>query len=294
MSVNNLVASFSGYIGLEYNTSWSYIHDGSSGGVTNNEVAVKLYHASNGDYAISRGFLIFNTSSIPSNCTIHSVYLQFQAGYNNELNATMQIVDNNQISNSSLTGTDYPRLGTANYGQFAFSAMSTATGYVNSFAVSPSAIVKGGTTKLGLRTTNDVNNSAPGGNTESRVSIHGYTDSNYPVRLVITYTTTPVVTTGTASALQPISATLAGNVTDVGGGTVSSRGVCWSTSANPTTSNSKASSSGQLGSYTVGATGLLPGTLYHYRAYVTTENSTQYGSDVTFRTPGGAILFNLL
>lgn len=104
----------------------------------------------------------------------------------------------------------------------------------------------------------------------------------------------PAVTTGAATGVQPISAILAGNVTSAGGGTISERGVCWSLTANPTTANPKATSAGTTGAYTVSATGLLPGTLYHYRAYVTNENSTQYGSDATFRTSGGAILFNLL
>lgn len=94
----------------------------------------------------------------------------------------------------------------------------------------------------------------------------------------------PAVTTGSASSVDKTTATLAGNVTDAGGGTVSERGVCWSTGPNPTTASPKANSGTGTGSYTVPATGLTASTLYHYRAYVINENSTQYGADQTFTT----------
>lgn len=95
--------------------------------------------------------------------------------------------------------------------------------------------------------------------------------------------TTPTVTTQAVTNLTATTATGNGTVVSDGGDTITERGVCWSTSLNPTTSDSKATSAGTTGSYNVSITGLTNGTLYHARAYAINTNGTSYGSDVTFR-----------
>ena len=50
----------------------------------------------------------------------------------------------------------------------------------------------------------------------------------------------PTVTTGDVSNIQQTSAQGSGNVTNDGGAEVTERGVCWSTSQNPTISGSHA------------------------------------------------------
>ena len=104
----------------------------------------------------------------------------------------------------------------------------------------------------------------------------------------VTFTTTanvPTVTTSTPSSVTSNSATGGGNVTNAGGATVTERGICWGTSANPTISNShQAASSGGTGSFTANMTGLSPGTTYHVRAYAKNSAGTGYGTDVTFTT----------
>jgi len=72
---------------------------------------------------------------------------------------------------------------------------------------------------------------------------------------------------------------------------VTEKGVCWSTAANPTTSNSKTSDGTGTGSFTSTITGLSPGTTYHVRAYATNSVGTGYGSDVTFKTPYSSTLY---
>lgn len=99
-----------------------------------------------------------------------------------------------------------------------------------------------------------------------------------------TLVSAPAVTTGSATSIGTTSATLGGNVTSDGGATITERGVCWSTSANPTTTSSKATSAGTTGSYTVSATSLTANTTYHYRAYAINSEGTSYGSDTTFTT----------
>ncbi len=104
----------------------------------------------------------------------------------------------------------------------------------------------------------------------------------------ITFTTLSVAL-ATLSTTDPtlVTATTArsgGNITNAGGGNISARGVCWSTSANPTVDNSKTSNGTGTGAFTADITGLLPATLYHARAYATNEAGTAYGNDITFTT----------
>ena len=98
----------------------------------------------------------------------------------------------------------------------------------------------------------------------------------------------PTVTTAAASAITQTTATGGGNVTASGGATVIGRGVCWSTSANPTTSNTCDDSGSGTGSFTASMTGLALNTMYHVRAYAINSIGTAYGSDLTFTTLSAA------
>jgi len=95
----------------------------------------------------------------------------------------------------------------------------------------------------------------------------------------------PVVTTTAISAITSSSASGGGNVTSDGGGTVSARGVCWSTSTSPTTADSKTSDGTGPGVFVSSLTGLNPVTTYYVRAYVTNGAGTTYGNEVSFTTP---------
>jgi len=94
----------------------------------------------------------------------------------------------------------------------------------------------------------------------------------------------PTVTTSAVSSITSTTATGNGNVTADGGNNITERGVCWSTSTNPTTSSSKATASGTTGAFTASITGLSAGTLYYVRAYAINSVGTSYGSNVTFTT----------
>lgn len=94
----------------------------------------------------------------------------------------------------------------------------------------------------------------------------------------------PTVTTTTVSSIGPYTASSGGNVTSDGGATVTARGVCWSTSSNPTTSNSKTTDGSGTGSYTSSITGLTCGYQYYVRAYATNSEGTSYGTEYSFTT----------
>ncbi|MDD3875860.1 MAG: FISUMP domain-containing protein [Bacteroidales bacterium] len=96
------------------------------------------------------------------------------------------------------------------------------------------------------------------------------------------------VITGTASNIQQTTAVVTGNVTSDGGARVFERGICYSTSRNPSTNNSKASADSGTGSFTANLTGLNIYTTYYMHAYAINEKGTAYGEERSFTTRGGA------
>jgi hypothetical protein len=96
--------------------------------------------------------------------------------------------------------------------------------------------------------------------------------------------TTPTVITTEVSAITYDSAESGGEVTSDGGLSVSARGVCWSTSVNPTLANSHTHNGTGTGVYTSSITGLIPSTLYYFRAYATNAIGTSYGAEDSFTT----------
>lgn len=106
----------------------------------------------------------------------------------------------------------------------------------------------------------------------------------------ITFTTTaqavtlPTISTTVISNIGQTTATGGGNVTSEGSSSVTARGVCWSTSQNPTTSNSKTSDGTGSGSFTSTLTGLTASTTYYVRAYATSSAGTAYGTQTSFTT----------
>jgi hypothetical protein len=72
---------------------------------------------------------------------------------------------------------------------------------------------------------------------------------------------------------------------------VTARGVCWSTSVNPTIALSTKTTDGiGTGTFTSSITGLTLGTTYYVRAYATNSVGTAYGNQVSYTTPTLAIL----
>lgn len=96
----------------------------------------------------------------------------------------------------------------------------------------------------------------------------------------------PTVTTQAVSDILHFTATGNGNITDLGGGSVTQHGVCWNTSGTPTTADDKTEEgvAGATGAFTSSMTGLSGNTLYYVRAYATSEYGTSYGEEVTFTT----------
>jgi hypothetical protein len=104
----------------------------------------------------------------------------------------------------------------------------------------------------------------------------------------VTFTTSPglpVLTTSAASTITTGSLVTGGNITSDGGGSITARGVCWSTTTGPTISLSTKTSDGTgTGIFTSNITGLNTNTLYYIKAYATNSAGTTYGNEVTATT----------
>ncbi|KAB7529178.1 hypothetical protein F8C76_15200 [Flagellimonas olearia] len=97
----------------------------------------------------------------------------------------------------------------------------------------------------------------------------------------------PTLTTLAVSEIDGETASSGGNVTDDGGATITARGVCWSTSTNPTVADSKTTDGTGTGNFASALTHLSGKTEYHLRAYATNSKGTAYGNEVIFTTDVG-------
>ena len=96
--------------------------------------------------------------------------------------------------------------------------------------------------------------------------------------------TLPTLVTLEVEDIGEKSATSGGNIHSDGGSAVTHRGVCWGTSANPTTANKIVESGEGKGLFSASLTELEPGTTYHVRAYATNSKGTAYGNNISFKT----------
>lgn len=104
----------------------------------------------------------------------------------------------------------------------------------------------------------------------------------------VTFTSAPIelatVSTDEASSITQTSAVSGGNVTDDGGSGITAKGICWSTTSNPTTSDNTTNDGTGTGAFTSSLSGLTPGTSYYVRAYAVNAAGTAYGNEISFDT----------
>ena len=106
----------------------------------------------------------------------------------------------------------------------------------------------------------------------------------FSVRCVRDTLSLPTLTTTAASSITTTTATTGGNITNDGGASITVRGVCWSTSANPTIADSITTGGTGAGIFTSALTGLTANTTYYIRAYATNSVGTGYGAQLSFTT----------
>lgn len=117
-----------------------------------------------------------------------------------------------------------------------------------------------------------------------------YSGISSTTALSFTTASAPTVTTQAVSSITSTSATGNGNITALGSTNPTAHGVCYGTSANPTSSTGTCTDEGAAsatGAFTSALSGLTSGQTYYVRAYATNSAGTSYGSDVTFTTLSG-------
>ncbi len=129
-----------------------------------------------------------------------------------------------------------------------------------------------------------------------RVFYNNYKDSaDFPSNISYTKSTNVTIEYGTLKIVPPVetnamtsitqsTAIGGGNVNSDGGFPVTAKGICWSTTANPTISNSHTTNGSGIGTFVSNLTGLTPNTPYFVRAYATNSKGTKYGNQVSFTT----------
>src|SRR3989344_2228109 len=240
------------------------------------------------DYWNRESFVQFDTSSIPDTDTISAAVFSLYG----------------KSGGPPLNGSDVARVRLRDYGAtldtgdwvagasvssltLVAHSSSWSTSSYNDFTddAMPANVSKTGSTRLIIHTKfhEDGTNSPSGIYAESSTATGTTTDP----KLTVTHaapTTAPTITSPTQTGIQGSQATLGGNVTSDGGATITGRGVCVGTSANPALGGNCFSTSGTTGVFTVLATSLTQNTLYHYRAYATNSVGTSYTTDDTFTT----------
>ena len=97
----------------------------------------------------------------------------------------------------------------------------------------------------------------------------------------------PTVATDVVTGILQNSAVCGGTVTNNGRSAIRRRGICWSTSPQPTTVNDHADAGSGNGHFTVALNNLLEGQTYYVRAYAVNSVGVAYGPEVSFVTLTG-------
>jgi hypothetical protein len=93
----------------------------------------------------------------------------------------------------------------------------------------------------------------------------------------------PAISTTQVTSVNSTSGVSGGHISNDGGTPITSKGICWDTSPNPTIASvTKTNDGSGLGSFGSNLTGLTSGTVYYVRAYAVNSFGTSYGAQFTF------------
>ena len=92
------------------------------------------------------------------------------------------------------------------------------------------------------------------------------------------------LTTNTVTGITGSTATVGGNITSDGGGTITARGVVYGTTPSPVISHSILSIGSGTGAFSGTISGLSVNTTYYVRSFATNSAGTAYGNEVNFTT----------
>ena len=109
--------------------------------------------------------------------------------------------------------------------------------------------------------------------------------TGYGITYTFTTVSNPQITTKIISEISRTFAISGGTISSDGGATITIKGVCWSTSPNPTINdNSTNDGTGEQKFFISFISGLLGTTTYYVKAYATNSFGTAYGQEEVFTT----------
>ena len=94
----------------------------------------------------------------------------------------------------------------------------------------------------------------------------------------------PIVVTQEVSDITTNTAKVSYNVVEDGGAEVTSHGICWGTSQEPTIEGNKTNEGSGVGTFTSELQDLSPKTTYYVRAYAINSEGVSYGEEKSFAT----------
>jgi hypothetical protein len=103
----------------------------------------------------------------------------------------------------------------------------------------------------------------------------------------LSFSTTPVIPILLTKSITEISAMgglSGGQITNSGGGTISERGLCYSTSENPSIYDNKIAVGSTQLSFNASINNATPNTIYYIRSYAINEAGVGYGNQLSFQT----------
>jgi len=281
-----------------YANAWTTVDLISAAGIAM-ELGQSLFGTS---YDVSRVFVYFDTSGLPDSATITAAVL--------DLYGSSDYSDTNFLMTVQSGMATYPHdpleLGDYSDGNYAGDGGSqttvgfTTAGY-NSITLDATGrgwINKTGTTKLAIRSDQDIAYSAPSG--DEFVYVQTYEKGvGFRPRLTVTYTAVAsTVQTDAADDITGTTAMLNGQVTNDGGDTIDYYGFVWDTADQGDPGNLDPSAppgawangwKSAIGDYGVAAqqhaiTGLVAGTTYHVRFAAHNSVGWEYADAITFDT----------
>ncbi len=212
-------------------------------------------------------------------------------GYGNQITFTSAQLTTPKITTSSVTG--ITQTSAVSGGNITSDGGQEVTQRGVCWSIQPGPEITDSKTENGTGTGTFTSNiTGLTGNTVYYVRAYAINAQGTSYGQEISFTTSPLLPTITTTVPQPTSTTTAtsgGNITSDGGSPVTARGVCWSTSPNPTIANARTTNGTGTGTFSSNMTGLAVNTEYHVRAYATNGVGTAYGADYLFRTDPSTI-----
>jgi hypothetical protein len=188
--------SVDGYISKD-GSSWATTRDAAIGDAafgSSTFLQITTDRTGGHDYAISRAFVLFDTSSLGDSDTITDatldLYVTAITNADDDGNDYLSLVSSAPASNTALITSDYNDVGSTEYGNVPDIGSLTTSAY-NTLTLTEAGrdtISKTGVSKFALREGHDFNNSAPGGENTVTAYSADRTGTAEDPKLTITYT----------------------------------------------------------------------------------------------------------